>query len=167
MNRFHSCDCKNIWDEPSWARVYCVFSRVCPYNQYPLLASRLKKSFQNFWGLHFPLEILQGWFWNPVGFLKENADLKNFENFFSTCWLTVDIGYKDKPLKICNIVSLKMVHLKYFYNQMSGTYSSRQEYHPLKRLVNAVGPKCEKSQSWGSITSVSTCVIVVGDNQVG
>ena len=73
----------------------------------------LKKSFQNFWGLDFPLEILQGSKITPVGFLKENADLKNFENFFSTCWLTVDIGYKDKPLKIRNIVLLKMVHLKF------------------------------------------------------
>ena len=49
---------------------------------YPLLATMLKKSFQNFWGLDFPLEILREWFWNPVGFLKENQDLKNFENFF-------------------------------------------------------------------------------------
>ena len=83
MNRFHSSDCKNIWDEPSWARQYCVFSRVCPYNQYPVLASLLKKSFRKFWGLDFPLEILQGSKISPVGFLKENQDLKIFENFFN------------------------------------------------------------------------------------
>ena len=112
MNRFHSSDCKNIWDEPSWARQYCVFSRVCPYNQYPVLASLLKKSFRKFWGLDFPLEILQGSKISPVGFLKENQDFKIFENFFSTCWLTMDVGYKDKTLKIRNIVSLKMAHLK-------------------------------------------------------
>ena len=130
MNRFHSSDCKNIWDEPSWARQYCVFSRVCPYNQYPVLASLLKKSFRKFWGLDFPLEILQGWFWSPVGFLKENQDFKIFENFFSTSWATVDIGYKGKPLKLRDIVSLKMAHLKYFCNRMSGTYSSRQGIPP-------------------------------------
>ena len=60
----------------------------------------------------------------------ENRDLKKFENFFSTCWLTLDIGYKDKPLKIRNIVLLKMAHLKYFCNRMSGTYSSRQGIPP-------------------------------------
>ena len=108
----------------------------------------LEKSFQKFQSLDFPLEILRGSKIGPVGFLKENQDFEIFEHFFSKCWLTLDIGYKDKPLKIHNIVSLKMAHLKYFCNQMSGTYSSRQGIPPpLKRLVKAVGLKSEKTQS--------------------
>ena len=56
-----------------------------------------------------------------------------------TCWLTETMAYKDKPLKLGRVTTLKITHLKYFGNWISLTYSSRPLIHPpLKRLVKAV-----------------------------
>ena len=57
------------------------------------------------------------------------------------------MAYKDKPLKLCNVISLKITHLKYYGNRISLTYSSRPLTPPsLKRLVKAVGLRSIKTR---------------------
>ena len=58
------------------------------------------------------------------------------------------MAYKDKPLKLGRVVSLKITHLKYYGNRMSLTYSSRPMIPPppLKRLFKAVGLRSAKTR---------------------
>ena len=59
----------------------------------------------------------------------------------------VIFAYKDKPLKLGNLIPLKITHLKYYVNRMSLTYSSRPMIPPpLKRLVKAVGLRSVKTR---------------------
>ena len=82
------------------------------------------------------------------GALQDLQRKKIIKNFFSTCSLTLDIGYKDKPLKLRHIPPLKFTQKKFHDNRMSGTYSSRPLLPPpLKRLVKAVGLRPAKTES--------------------
>ena len=75
--------------------------------------------------------------------------LKKFKLFCTlTCWLTKTMAYKDKPLKLRNVTSLKITHLKYYGDWISLTYSSRPliPSPPLKRLVKAVRLRSAKSR---------------------
>ena len=57
------------------------------------------------------------------------------------------MAYKDKPLKLGRVISLKITHLKYYGNRMSLTYSSRPMIPPpLKRLFKAVGLRSAKTR---------------------
>ena len=57
------------------------------------------------------------------------------------------MAYKDKPLKLGNVISLKITHRKYYGNRISLTYSSRPLKPPsLKRLVKAVGLRSVKTR---------------------
>ena len=57
------------------------------------------------------------------------------------------MAYKDKPLNLGGVISLKITHLKYYGNRISLTYSSIPLIHPpLKRLVKAVELRSAKTR---------------------
>ena len=56
------------------------------------------------------------------------------------------MAYKDKLLKLDNVIGLKITHHKYYGDRISLTYSSRPLIlPPLKRLVKAVGLRSVKT----------------------
>ena len=86
--------------------------------QYPVLARGMKKTFLLFDPFTIPVEILK----RPLKDSYRNCKgIKQQKSFFSYLSLTLDIAYKDNPLKMGRVFALKIAEKNFGDNQTVGT----------------------------------------------